>query len=98
MGAFDRVGGARPVKELRDAAGGARLVAIVADAASDEVIRNLIADQAMTGAQVARGGIDDAIALMRDLRTGRSICSSTCRARRCRCPISRGSPTSAIHR
>lgn len=70
MGAFDRVGGARPVKELRDAAGGARLVAIVADAASDEVIRNLIADQAMTGAQVARGGIDDAIALMRDLSHG----------------------------
>ncbi|AOJ68928.1 MULTISPECIES: AAA family ATPase [Burkholderia] len=70
MGAFDLMSGASRAKDLRAAASGARLIAIVADPASDEVIRNLIVDQAMAGAHVARGSIDDAIALMRDLAHG----------------------------
>ncbi|CAN0626088.1 pilus assembly protein CpaE [Burkholderia multivorans] len=63
MGAFDF---SSPARRAR-AASAERFVAVVADAGSEEVIRNLILDQAIEGAHVERGTLDDAIGLMRTL-------------------------------
>lgn len=44
-----------------------RLIAVVSDAGSEEVIKNLMLDQGIANAHVARGTLDEAIELMRNL-------------------------------
>lgn len=63
MGAFELNAAARrPASATAE-----RLVAVVADASSEEVVRNLILDQGIANALVARGTLDDAIEIMRNL-------------------------------
>lgn len=63
MGAFELRSANRRAQPLATD----RIVAVVADASSEEVIKNLMLDQGIGHAYVARGGIDDAIELMRGL-------------------------------
>ena len=63
MGAFELRSANRRAQPLATD----RIIAVVADASSEEVIKNLMLDQGIGHAYVARGGIDDAIELMRGL-------------------------------
>ncbi|HEV3106535.1 MAG TPA: AAA family ATPase [Trinickia sp.] len=66
MGAFEL--NVKPNAKRRTPSSAAdRLIAVVADASSEEVVRNLLLDQGIANAHVARGTIDDAVELMRNV-------------------------------